>query len=49
MLEKLALEGGQVGVFFFVGKKLLHERHLTVGDLYELNKEVDGYLYITYG
>lgn len=49
MLEKLSAEGGQAGVFFFVGRKLLHEGHMTVGELYDLNKEGDGFLYIAYG
>jgi hypothetical protein len=49
MLEKMIGEAGFGGIYFFVGKKLLHEGHMTVGELYEFNKENDGFLYISYG
>ena len=49
MLEKMAGEAELGGVYFFIGKKLLHEGQITVGELYEFNKDSDGFLYITYG
>jgi hypothetical protein len=36
MIEKLLREDSQNGVFFFVGKKLLHEGQMKIGELYEL-------------
>ena len=36
MIEKLLGGDSQNGVFFFVGKKLLHEGHMNIGELYEL-------------
>jgi hypothetical protein len=32
----------------FIGKKLLHEGQMKMGDLYEKYKDGDGFMYINY-
>ena len=36
------------GVFLFIGKKMLHEGNMTVGQIYENHKDTDGFLYLQY-
>lgn len=48
MVEKISRDMFRESIFFFVGKKLLHESHITIGELYDAYQEPDGFLYIAY-
>lgn len=48
LINKINPEYSRGGMFIFLGKKLLHEGNMKLGQLYELHHDPDGFLYLHY-
>ncbi len=46
--SKLSSDTNKSCIYLFVGKKMLHEGNMIMGDLYSKYKDIDGFMYINY-
>lgn len=46
--SKLGRDDNTSSLYLFIGKKLLHEGGITIGEFYDQYKDEDGFLYVSY-